>query len=103
MPVETFEKLIKELRKEKDELTENLRLCKLSILNLKDYFHSAFTLLTKLRVLWTSSDVKAKENLQKLLFPKGIYYNKQNAPFRTKKINLVFQQIAAVISLSANP
>jgi hypothetical protein len=79
-----------------------LRLCKPSISNLKEYFHSALTFSTKLPVVWVSSDVRAKEKLQKLLFPEGIYYNKQNGSFRTNKVNLVFQQIAAVISISAN-
>jgi hypothetical protein len=34
------------------------------------------------------------ENLQKLVFPDGILYDKQNDGFRTKKVNSVFSLIA---------
>ena len=50
--------------------------------------------------LWASSNAKAKENLQKLLFPDGVYYDKQNGKFRTEKVNLVFREIAALTGIS---
>ena len=52
------------------------------------------------RYKFASSEAKAKENFQKLLFPEGIYYNKQTSTFRTTKINLVFQGIEAVKGVS---
>ena len=37
-----------------------------------------------------------KENLQKLIFPIGVTYNRKNGTFRTEKINEVFRCIAAL-------
>ena len=55
-----------------------------------------FPLSSKLPVLWTSSPVGIKEKLQKLVFPGGIYYNKQNGVFRTENVNSIFLAIAAL-------
>ena len=37
-----------------------------------------------------------KENLQKLIFPDGVTYNRKNRTFRTEKINAVFRCIATL-------
>ena len=100
MPEETFEKLMTGLRKEKADLLDTMKLCKPSISNLKEYFSAALTFSTKLPMAWASSEAKTKENFQKLLFPEGVYYNKQTGTFRTTKINLVFEVIATVKDIS---
>jgi site-specific DNA recombinase len=96
MPKETFEKFISRLKEEKENLREALSNTAPSSSNLKEYFSSALTFATKLAMVWASSEVKQKENIQKLLFPEGVYYNKENGEFRTKKVNRVFRAIAEV-------
>ena len=64
------------------------------ISNLENYITNALTLSSKLSVVWSSSPVGIKEKLQKLIFPKGIYYNRQNEAFRTEKVNSIFAAIA---------
>jgi hypothetical protein len=44
--------------------------------------------------VWHSSPVAVREKLQKLIFPDGIYYNKQKMAFRTEKVNSIFAAIA---------
>ena len=100
MPEETFEKLMTGLRKVKVDLPDTMKLCKPSISNLKEYFSAVLTFSTKLPMAWAFIETKAKENFQKLLFPEGVYYNKQTGTFRTTKINLVFEGIAAVKDIS---
>ncbi len=35
-----------------------------------------------------------KSDLQKLVFPEGVYYNLQTQSFRTEKVNFIFELIA---------
>jgi site-specific DNA recombinase len=100
MPKETFEKFMKDMKAEKDSLLEVQQICKSSSSNLKEYFSSILTFSSKLTMVWASSDAKAKENLQKLIFPDGVRYNKEKGSFRTEKVNMVFNQIASVVDVS---
>ena len=45
---------------------------------------------------WASANVNEKENLQKLIFPEGVTYNRKNGTFRTEKINEVLRCIATL-------
>ena len=54
----------------------------------------------KLPSLWASGDINQKENLQKLVFPNGVTYDRKNGAFRTEKVNEVFRCIAAMNSVS---
>lgn len=44
--------------------------------------------------MWKLGEVKLKEDLQKLIFPEGIFYDWENDVFRTNSINLIFYLIA---------
>jgi site-specific DNA recombinase len=56
---------------------------------------------SELNIAWRSSEVSIKENIQKLIFPEGIYYNHKNHSFRTTKINSIFSCIAQLQSHTA--
>ena len=68
--------------------------------NLDTVVESAVTYSLKLATEWTSSPVKVKENIQKLVFPEGVTYNVKTGEFRTEKVNLVFQLNADLNSVS---
>jgi site-specific DNA recombinase len=53
-------------------------------------------------VVWSSGDIRAKENLQKLIFPEGIVFDRKIGSFRTPKVNSVFQSIADLNSDSVD-
>ena len=53
----------------------------------------------KLPTVWHSANVNQKENLQKMLFPNGIIYERKNSTFRTEKVNEVFGCIARLQSV----
>ena len=99
MSRETYDKLFSKYQAEKANILKQLENYKGDTSNLENYIVNALTLSSKLPVLWTSSPVGIKEKLQKLVFPGGIYYNKQNGAFRTEKVNSIF---AAIAVLSAN-
>ena len=48
----------------------------------------------------TSGDIQLKEDLQKLVFPEGVYYNRKRQSFRTEKANFNFEQIASIVLFS---
>ena len=77
MSRETYDKLLSKYQVEKANILKQLESFKGEISNLENYIVKALTLSSKLPVLWTSSHVGIKEKLQKLVFPGGIYYNKQ--------------------------
>ena len=72
----------------------------LSSSNLQKFVETIVTFSSKLSVGWTSSPVRAKENLQKLVFPSGINYNVKKEAFRTEKVNELFSINASLNSLS---
>jgi len=44
--------------------------------------------------LWISSDYYEKQQLQYLVFPEGMLYDKKNNAVRTNRINTLFREIA---------
>ena len=53
-------------------------------------------LSSKLATVWDLSDYKGKQELQFLLFPDGIYYNRKTEGCRTPKVNEVFSYISSL-------
>ena len=54
----------------------------------------------KLNTMWDSADYIQKQQLQKLIFPEGIYYSKKKDVCRTGRVNAVFlcmSQLAGVL------
>ncbi|MCS3798933.1 hypothetical protein GGD38_004305 [Chitinophagaceae bacterium OAS944] len=56
-------------------------------------FEWAINISLELPLLWDSGRVEIKENLQKLVFPKGISYYHKIGTFLTDEVNEVFQPI----------
>ena len=48
---------------------------------------------SKLHETWTSVDLEQKRQLQNLVFPSGIGFNKQNDRVQTKRMNSIFSAI----------
>ena len=56
----------------------------------------ALSLASKLSEIWTNGDLQQKQNIQNLVFPSGIGYDKQNDLVQTKKINSIFSAIPLI-------
>ena len=47
---------------------------------------------------WISADFESKQQLQKLIFPSGILYDKKKGVVRTQKVNSLFEAIPLLIN-----
>ena len=48
---------------------------------------------SKLHEIWVSGDLDQKRQIQQLVFPSGIGYDKQNDRVQTKRVNSIFSAI----------
>jgi len=94
MTFEIYEKFRLRYLNDKAVIEKELDSFKSRISNLEKSLDSTLSLCTNLNVLWEKGTVKVKEQLQKLIFPHGIYYNNENGTVRTEKVNSVFVLIA---------
>jgi site-specific DNA recombinase len=86
----TFDKFNTRYQAERMNIGEKLAGSSQTISSLTAYLQEAMTIATKVGSVWTFSDVRSKENLQKLIFPKGIFYDRKNVTFRTEEVNYIF-------------
>ena len=61
--------------------------------NLQKAIEKALMMSSKLHEIWTYGDLEQKRQLQNLVFPSGIGYNKQNYRVQTKRVNSIFSAI----------
>ena len=101
MSIETFDKFYTRFKEEELNITRQLENYSGEISNLKELIQSTVELSSKLAVVWSSGEIKVKENLQKLIFPEGIVFDRKFGVFRTPKVNSVFQAIADLNSNSS--
>ena len=97
----SFQKFFQRYQEEMRNLKQELKKNDGSSSNHAERINSILQFSSKLNEIWTSSEVSAKEKIQKLIFPEAIYYNKQKGAFRTIKINSVFSCIADLQTVSA--
>ncbi|MGQ0826963.1 MAG: hypothetical protein ACT4ON_01080, partial [Bacteroidota bacterium] len=86
-------------REEQAEILKEMERCTISISNHKILIRKAIEFSRNLPLIWAKGNIGIKEKLQKLIFPEGIAYDKQNGVFRTDKINFI---IAAIARLSGD-
>ena len=60
----------------------------------------AINISLELPLVWDSSEVGAKDKLQKMVFPDGISYFHKNGIFLTDKVNEVFKPIPRLNCIS---
>ena len=67
--------------------------CSVSSSNLKDCVNYTMNLSTNLLKMWQNGDIVKKQNLQELIFPEGIWYNRELDRVRTERVNSFFSVI----------
>lgn len=100
MSREIFDKFYNRLSAEQLEVQRQMGKTGEDISNPAEVIDKAIGLASKLATAWTSGGYKEKEALQKLVFPEGIVYDRENRRFRTKRVNSIFALIA---SLAGDP
>ncbi|TBO39779.1 hypothetical protein [Pedobacter kyonggii] len=80
--------------KERDNIEQNLMKLTSQVSNLENCVDLAIKFATELPLKWHSGDYHTKQQLQHLLFPLGITYDKKTDECRTEEINSVFLYLA---------
>jgi site-specific DNA recombinase len=62
--------------------------------NLEEYIDVAFRVIPKLAPEWHSADYCVRQEIQFLLFPEGMYYDKKKDKCRTPRVNDLFRYTA---------
>ena len=101
IPSETYQKFHKKFNTEKEQIVKNLEQVIFTSSNHDELLSKALNFSLKLPTTWALANVNEKENLQKLIFPDGVTYNRKNGTFRTEKINEVFRCIANLNCITA--
>ena len=77
-----------------DELIEaEIQHPEISSSNLQKAIDKALIMSSRLNETRTYGDLEQKQKLQRLVFPSGIGYDKQNNRVRTKRVNSIFSAI----------
>ena len=101
MPRETYDKFTAKYHAEMANILKQKEQNAGSISNPENFIKEALIFASKLPVIWISGTISVREKLQKLIFPEGIYFNRQKEAFRTEKVNSVFAAIANAASPSS--
>lgn len=94
MPEDVYLKFHKKLVEEQTSIQQELKKVEGNSSNLLKYIDHALQLAVNLPSMWASGDYTTKEHLQRLVFPDGIYLNKEKQAVRTNKINSLFENIS---------
>lgn len=82
-----FEKVIARLEQEIKDLNTEYMKYDTEILNLDKFIDYAFSMRRNLFMLWELQELEGKRRLQKLVFPNGFYYDKNNEHIEPISIN----------------
>lgn len=67
--------------------------------NLEKGIENCVNLAMNLPSTWKKANISRKKKLQHIVFPEGIYYNRENDNYRTYRINLLFSGIPYLTEL----
>ncbi|GAB3525959.1 recombinase family protein [Pontibacter brevis] len=108
-----YEKFSQKLVAEKEQIEASLGEGPKKLSNLEKCVDSSLKMCSEMGKTWVLGDYHTKQKLQKLVFPEGVAYDKENDDYRTEKVNSVFSLIKSFsttceaknkrpISISAN-
>ena len=84
---------IAHLNTELAEIERGLEIASRNLSNMEKFVDRAMLMCCKLGDLWIDGDFESRQELQKLVFPRGIFLNKENGNYRTENENEVFKII----------
>ncbi len=56
----------------------------------------ALDYVSKIPSIWQETDIQAKKRLIKMVFPEGLWYDKEKDQLRTPRVNAFFGHIAEI-------
>lgn len=94
MPRTSYNKYNSRYQEERYKIAKDLEECCVDISNLDEKLLEAVKISSELATAWDSGDKNEREIFQNLVFPEGIYYDREKDGFRTPKVNYIFELIA---------
>ena len=91
---EQYDKFSSKYRDELAQLKKETKTYAEMSSNLEKAVEKGLNIAENISQLWISSDYYEKQQLQYLLFPEGMLYDKKNDRVRTKRVNTLFREIA---------
>jgi site-specific DNA recombinase len=90
---ELFNKYNQKFKAELDEINQKIEGAKIQSSNLEKTINKTLKISRNLSETWINSTYDNKRKLQYLIFPDGIYLNKENRRLRTSRVNSLFNII----------
>jgi hypothetical protein len=84
---------IAHLNTELAEIERGLETASKNLSNMEKFVDRAMLMCCQLGDLWVDGDFESRQELQKLVFPSGIFLDKENCNYRTENENEVFKII----------
>ena len=88
---EVYEKYMPKYRQEKSQILIEIQKLSKKSSNLDKFIDKFLEMLPDLANLWDSGTLKAREKLQHLVFPEGIFYDRKSDEVRTVRVNTLFE------------
>ena len=93
---ELYDKYSEQFKRERLEVNTEIENLDFEKSNLEKRIEKYCQLLTNAAQMWESSPYHAKMEMQKLIFPNGLLYNRQNNTYLTDQISTVVKEISTV-------
>ena len=87
---EVYHKHLKRLTDDKNEITKELEKPEIELSNLDKFINYSVETSPNILNIWKEGNYENKVNIQNMLFPEGIRYNRKKQHYRTQRINLMF-------------
>ena len=97
MDVDTYRKHKQKLTDDLTEIFRELNKSTSNTSNLCLYIDNFLEIASNSLFLWQKGDVDTKKKLLKMLFPRGVVYDKKNRENRTSEMNSVFKLTASFL------
>ncbi len=78
------------------DLTEKIEESSFNLSNLENAIDNALGHAVELPKMWTYGDLEEKRKVQRMVFPRGIRYNRELDHYRTFEVNPIFYDIARI-------
>ncbi|WP_242929033.1 recombinase family protein [Pontibacter vulgaris] len=85
-----FTKYSIELKTELLEIEQNLEKCVPALSNPKEFIKMGLEKAVTISQSWSKSNVQPRKQLQAMLFPEGVYYDREMEGYRTTRVNGFF-------------
>jgi site-specific DNA recombinase len=93
---ELYDKYITKYKEEKNEIKSKLNDLETKPSNLEKSITTALNITMNISNTWHKSDYNTKVKLQHIVYPEGIFYNKEIGMCRTKRVNEVMMLITSI-------